>query len=430
MSPGKATAQPAEPAPSPATIMPPYALPAEHFFAALGWLAVGAIGLVWIAPRLAAGAYLTPQAAAVTHCFTLGWITTSIFGALYQVYPVALGVAARSVRLGHLTFWTLQAGIVSLVAGAWWWEPTAMGLGWLLVFLAVIALQVNVVARAKEAHRARFVGSYVRAAVASLVLALAVVGLSIGTFAGWWPSQRMSVLTAHVHLAAVGFATLTAIGVGGRLLPIFLYARDLPEWPRHWIGSLVGGGVLVLSAGALSNLTPLRLAGGVATAAGLVLYLGIVPLYFRRRRRSPGPGLALTAAAHVFLLAAVALGLYLLLAPDPDPRPTAAYGLVGIVGWLTLFVAGVLHRVLPFLTWLERFSSHVGEPGVPKVNDLTKPQITWIAHALLAAGAAGVSVGVLAGSPAGARAGAAVFALGALTLLGMYLDVARKGSPT
>jgi hypothetical protein len=305
-----------------------------------------------------------------------------------------------------------------------------MGLGWLLVFLAVIALQVNVVARAKEAHRARFVGSYVRAAVASLVLALAVVGLSIGTFAGWWPSQRMSVLTAHVHLAAVGFATLTAIGVGGRLLPIFLYARDLPEWPRHWIGPLVGGGVLVLSAGALSNLTPLRLAGGVATAAGLVLYLGIVPLYFRRRRRSPGPGLTLTAAAHVFLLAAVALGLYLLLAPDPDPRPTAAYGLVGIVGWLTLFVAGVLHRVLPFLTWLERFSSHVGEPGVPKVNDLTKPQITWIAHALLAAGAAGVSVGVLAESPAGARAGAAVFALGALTLLVMYLDVARKGSPT
>jgi hypothetical protein len=67
---------------------------------------------------------------------------------------------------------------------------------------------------------------------------------------------------------------------------------------------------------------------------------------------------------------------------------------------------------------------------VPKVNDLTKPQITWIAHALLAAGAAGVSVGVLAESPAGARAGAAVFALGALTLLVMYLDVARKGSPT
>jgi hypothetical protein len=410
--------------------MPPYALPAEHFFAALSWLALGGLGLVWIAPQLAAGAYLTPRAAAVTHCFTLGWITTSIFGALYQVFPVALGVAARSVRLGHLTFWTLQTGIVLLVAGTWWWKPTAMGPGWLLVLLAVIALRVNVVARAKEAHRARLVGRYVMAAVVSLVLALAVIGLSIGAFAGWWAVDRMGVLTAHVHLAAVGFATLTVIGVGSKLVPMFLYARDLPEWPTRWIGPLVGGGVLILSAGALLAFPALRLAGGSVTAAGLLLYLGLVPLYFRRGRRSPGPGLTLAAAAHLFLLGAIGLGTLLLLAADPAPRLIAAYGLLGTVGWLSLFVAGVVHRVLPFLTWLERFSSQVGEPGVPKVNELTKPKLAWTAHTLLALGAAGVSLGTVAGSAALARNGAAIFALGALTLLGLYLDIARRRSPS
>lgn len=413
---------------SPAALTPPYRLPAEHFFAALGWLALGAVGLVVVAPELAAGAYLTPRAAAVTHCFTLGWVTTSIFGALYQIYPVALGVGARSTRLGHLTFWTLQAGILCLVVGAWWWNPNLLGPGWLLVFLAVIALRLNVVARARGSTRAPIVGRYVTAAVVSLVLALAVIGVSIGSFAGWWPADRASVLTAHAHLAAVGFATLVAIGVGGKLLPMFLYARDLPEWPLRWIGPLVGGGVLLFSAAALlgERLPALRLAGGLAMAAGLGLYLGIVPLYFRRGVRSPGPGLYLTAAAHAFLLAAVVLGLILLFTSDPHPRAVAAYGVAGIVGWLTLFVAGVYHRILPFLTWLERFSSRVGAPGVPKVADLTKPRLTWAAHTLLALGAATLSVAVWVGSPVGTRTGAAVFALGALILLGMYLDIARR----
>ncbi len=419
---------PSEPIVPPAAIMPPYRLPAEHFFAALGWLALGALGLVAIAPELAAGAYLTPRAAAVTHCFTLGWVTTSIFGALYQIYPVALGVGARSTRVGHLTFWTLQAGILFLVAGAWWWNPNLLGPGWLMVFLATIALRVNIVACAKGTTRAPIVGRYATAAVGSLVLALAVIGVSIGTFAGWWASDRMAVLTAHAHLAAVGFATLMAIGVGGKLLPMFLYARDLPEWPLSWIGPLVGGGVLMFSVATLLGeaVPALRLAGGLAMAGGLGLYLGTFPLYFRRGVRDPGPGLYLAAVAHLFLLAALVLGLFLLLTAGADARVAATYGLVGIVGWLTLFVAGVYHRILPFLTWLERFSSRVGTPGVPKVADLTKPRLTWAAHTLLAVGAAALSIAVFVGSSAGARAGAAVFALGALTLLGMYLDIVRR----
>ena len=415
--------------PSPAVIMPPYALPAEHFFAALAWLALGGVGLVWIAPQLASGAYLTPRAVAVTHCFTLGWITTSIFGALYQVFPVALRVSARSIRLGHLTFWTLQAGVLSLVAGTLWWNPNAMGPGWLLVLLAVIALRLNVVARAKDAPRERILGRYVMAAVIGLVLALAVIGLSIGAFAGWWSVDRMAVLAAHAHLAALGFATLMAIGVGSKLLPMFLFARSLPEWPIRWIGPLVGGGVILLSAGALLGWNEALLAGGLAAAAGLSLYLGLVPLYFRRGRRSPGPGISLAGAAHLFLLGAVILGLLLLLSPAAEPRVTAAYGLLGIVGWLSLFIAGVLHRVLPFLTWLARFSSAVGQPGNPKVDELTKPRVAWTAHGLLALGAAALGGGVLAGSAYGARAGAMVFALGTLTLLALYIDVARRRSP-
>ena len=42
--------------------------------------------------RRLASRRILPRVVAVTHLFTLAWITTSIMGALYQFLPVALGV--------------------------------------------------------------------------------------------------------------------------------------------------------------------------------------------------------------------------------------------------------------------------------------------------------------------------------------------------
>src|SRR3990172_6173711 len=62
--------------------VPPLWLPGGHFAAAILFWLVGAAGLVLVAPDLAAGLYPLPRVLAVTHLFTLGWITTSILGAL------------------------------------------------------------------------------------------------------------------------------------------------------------------------------------------------------------------------------------------------------------------------------------------------------------------------------------------------------------
>src|SRR5688572_26779770 len=75
---------------------PPFRLPGEHFAAALTFWGVGALGLIRVAPDLAQGLFPLPRVIAVTHLFTLGWITTSILGALYQFLPVALRVPIRS----------------------------------------------------------------------------------------------------------------------------------------------------------------------------------------------------------------------------------------------------------------------------------------------------------------------------------------------
>src|SRR5690606_32181045 len=86
-------------------------LAGEHFAAAMVFLIAGCAGLVWVAPLLASGLYLSPKVAGVTHLFTLGWLTTTIFGALYQLLPVALGAPVRWRAVGHVSFATFVPGV-------------------------------------------------------------------------------------------------------------------------------------------------------------------------------------------------------------------------------------------------------------------------------------------------------------------------------
>src|SRR5690606_257011 len=83
---------------------PPAILPAEHFAAALLFFALGSVGLVVVAPELAAGSFFLPRVVAVVHLFVLGFILLSIYGALCQFLPVAVGVPMRWLPLAHATF--------------------------------------------------------------------------------------------------------------------------------------------------------------------------------------------------------------------------------------------------------------------------------------------------------------------------------------
>src|SRR5690606_4709530 len=106
---------------------------------AIVWLVLGAIGLVIVAPLLAQGQFLAPRVIAVTHLFTLGVITSSIFGALYQFYPMSLGASPRSVPAGVAGAWLLHFGSALLGGGLWYRVPALPAAG-RLPLLGVIGI--------------------------------------------------------------------------------------------------------------------------------------------------------------------------------------------------------------------------------------------------------------------------------------------------
>jgi len=402
------------PPPPPPATPPPFRLPGEHFAAALAWLVVAGAAAPFVGPALAAGNLFGPGVLAATHALTLGVLTTMIFGALYQFFPATLGVGARSIPVAHRTFWVLQAGVTAMVVGFWLWLPWLLAAGWLLLFLAVGGLSWNLLPQRRRAVQGQLVGRYVSAGHMALGLAMALALARIGEPLGWWTVSRTGFIAAHFHLAALGFVSLTIVGVGSRMVPMFLFAQTAPTRALAWIGPLAAAGLLVQSAGLLLSVRPVTVAGGALLAASGILLLFQLSLWFRHRaRREVDPAAGFLGAAAGFLVATLGLGAWLLAAGRFDPRTWAAYGLVALLGWATLFTLGVAHRIVPFLAWLHLFGGMGRGVQAPPVTALVHRGLAWTTLACWAAGTALMAGAVLAGHPALATLGGLLVAAGA-----------------
>jgi hypothetical protein len=407
---------------------PPFLLPGEHFTAALAFLALGALGLVWVAPELAHGLFPLPRVAGVTHLFTLGWITTSILGALYQFLPVALGVPIRSQRWAHIAFWLYTPGLAAFVGGVVRHHPPVMiagaglfGTG-LLVFLGNLAATL---ARAKE----RGLTWWSLAGASLFLLTTIAIGLTLAGNLRWGylGPNRFLAIGVHLHLALAGWVFLVVIGVAHRLLPMFLLSHGAPEWPGRAAALLVGAGAFKLML--LHHFIPLTsiYIPALLVGAGALAFIWQARLYFRHRvKRALDPGLRLAGIAVAFLALGVGLAPIALSQGLAAPRLMVGYLATVIVGGFTLFVVAHYYKIVPFLVWYHRFGPLAGKRPVPRVAELYAARPALIAVTLLALGALGLSGSILAGEPGLARAAAVIFAAGTGIVVYQIFLISRR----
>src|SRR5690606_17011980 len=353
-------APPAMPMGAAAAKAPPLLLPGEHFAAALFFLLAGSIGLIAIGPALASGAYVSPRAAGVTHLFTLGWITTSIMGALYQFLPVALGKPIRSVRLAHVSFALYVPGLAAFVSGLVLFRPVLMLAG-AATFGTGILLFVGNLAATLHASKRRDVTWWALACAAFFLTITLVLGLALAGNLRWGylGAGRVAALGVHLHVAIAGWVVLVMIGVGHRLLPMFLLSHGSGDRFAKAAVALIatGAGVLAFLHHAprlLSYWTP-----AVLIAAGFAAFLLQARTYYARRHRPAlDPGMRLAAAALSVLAVALVLSTPVLLSLA-NARLATAYVSAVLLG-ISLFVAAHYYKIVPFLVWYHRFGPLAG----------------------------------------------------------------------
>jgi hypothetical protein len=407
-------------------------LAAEHFAAATLFLVAGAVGLNVVAPEIAAGLYASPRVAGVTHLFTLGWLTTTIFGALSQFLSVALGAPPRWVRLGHASFWTYAPG-VALFAGGLATGRTALhhaGIG--LVALGIVLALAKLAAGMPRARSRDVTWAAVLAASAFLLSTL-VLGVILlhNLHTGFLADARLRVLSVHLHVAIVGWALVMIVGVSHRLLPMFLLAHGADtRWTRRALGALVAG-VPLLAGGIAARRALLAWPGAALLACGVVCFAWQARAFHRARiRRRIDVGMKFAAAGIAFLLLAIPMGLTLLALGPLHRRLATAYVLTGLLGGIVLYVVGHFYKIVPVLAWTVRYRGLMGRGPVPVVADMYSARVAHVQLALMAFGVVAMSGGTLAGHTHCVRAGAAAFAAGTILFLSQIARIAfgRAGS--
>jgi hypothetical protein len=374
-------------------------LPLAFMFLALAWLAVST-AMVVLSPATLSLSHAAPAVVTLAHAWVLGVFVTVAVGAIYQIAPVALSTTLWSERCGWWHFWLHAVSVPGMVVSFARWDMALLG-----HFGAAFALGIGIFA-ANTWKTVRRSGA--RDAVAiSLVLAAGwlcltvLLGLLFAANRFWHfiPLDPIALLRAHAHVGLVGFFVTLLQGVTFRLVPMFTLA-EVREWRPVRTG-------LWLSQIGLIGLAP-ALAwrrGYVAAVFALLVVAGLLvsvwslrAVLATRKKRQLDAGIRAFVGGFAVLVGAGVAGV-LLVWPDtpwssaPGGFNAMIYGVLVLVGGLLPVIAGMLCKIVPFLTWMRAYGPKVGRVRTPAAGALIQPHLQtwafrthWAAMPLLIAG--------------------------------------------
>lgn len=404
-------------------------LAAEHFAAATVYLITGAMGLVWVAPDLAAGMYLSPHVAGITHLFTLGWLTTTIFGALYQLLPVALGAPIRWPRLGHASFWTFAPGAGLFACGVADSSVMLHHSGIALIATGIVLAMINLISSLRRA-RTRDVTWAAIALAATFLVSTLVLGVVLlhNLHTGFLAAARVRVLATHLHVAIVGWALIMMVGVSHRLLPMFLLAHGADtKWTKRAL-TFLATGIPVLAIGLDTRFHVAAWIAVLLLDLGVACFLVQAYSFYRVRvRKRIDVGMRFAGAAFAFLAITAVLGPAVLALGPSARRLDTVYVLLGLLGGVVLFVVGFFYKIVPLLAWTVRYRDRMGKSAVPTVAEMFSARVALAQLCVMVAGLGVLAVAIMAGSARGAYTGAALFLAGVLLFASQIIRVAFGG---
>ncbi|MCL2525179.1 MAG: hypothetical protein FWF20_09840 [Betaproteobacteria bacterium] len=348
---------------------PPLAAPLRFFLSAPLFLMLAGLLLAVAGPEVFASRWL-PATLALVHLVTIGFMLQVMIGAMIQVLPVVAGASLpRPLALARFVHAALSVGALLLAAGFLSGGAAllrlaalllALGVGaFLLAAMPVVLPQVST----SPTIRGLKLSLFGLAGVAGLGVALA-----LGLAHGWrLPYPELADLHAGWGLAAWAGVLLAAMAYV--MMPMFQLTPGYPARPSWWYPPLLLGLVLLWSlAVALGWPLLTRLTQGMLAVVGLA-FTGLTLRLQRQRRRARADatsrywlaGLCAALGALAMLAAAT-----LWPAVTVWPAWTPLFAILLLAGAFVSFIAGMLYKIVPFLTWMHLQLKM--QPGLPAPN--------------------------------------------------------------
>ncbi|WP_242920125.1 cytochrome C oxidase subunit I [Pontibacter liquoris] len=391
----------------------------HYAFAALSFVVLSV--LLLFSTDAFGGHYFNPKLLTLTHVTVLGWATMLIFGALYQLLPVLLDCRLYSEKLAIYTFGLLASGTVLLACAFWHFQVGALlQVAAILLFAAFLLFTINVFQTARKAPKWTIEADFiVTASLWLLVTGLVGVLMAFNFTYAFLPEQHVHYLQLHAHIGMAGWFLLLIIGVGSKLIPMFLLAHTENTKKLNWAYNFVNGGLVLFIFDHLFLHTVFVPLYAALVAAGVGLFLWFLyEAAQTRQRQDVDLGMKQTFVALALLLLPLVL-VFVVSSKGSLPQELLSslylvYGLSVFLGFLSALILGQTFKTLPFIIWMHAYEDYVGRFKTPLPKDLYIHTLLRWQNLCYLAGFILLIMGVLLRMPPVILAGAICFTVTAL----------------
>jgi hypothetical protein len=243
-------------------------------FALLSFLA----GCIWVlvSADMFVRYFYEARMVALTHLFTLGWVSLMIVGVLRQLAPVAFGLKLRWPRLIGFGVGLWIGGVIAMIAGFATLAYAVAAIGTSLLLVAVIVIVAVLVPGFADIRRD--VAHWHLLSAVLYFVAAASVGAWMGLAKGFdlpLPTVFHRVLFAHIHLAGAGWAGMMILAVLSRLFPQPHLRQPLQAKIRF---AAFHAGLIGLAAGLLTTGNWYALFGAILAVACIWYAISFIPV--------------------------------------------------------------------------------------------------------------------------------------------------------
>jgi hypothetical protein len=345
------------------------------------------------------GFYFQPKILALTHIATLGWITMTIFGALFQLIPVVLQVRLFSKVLAEIQFWIFSIGVVIFVYSFWFFNVAfPLTLGASLINLAVILFLINLIATLTRVKEWNITATYLSAALFYLfVTAAAGLLLAINLGYPYINGNHLIYIKYHLIIAVVGWVGMVIMGVTFKLVSMFTLTHNFSTTSGKWAFGLINAGLVGLNIELHSPNFIIFFMSAWLVAIGIFFFLYQVYIIFKDRiRRKLDAALKYTRAAFIFFGVSTLFGIsFLIFNYSNVMNITLVFGYLIFFGFISMLIVGQMYKIIPFLTWYHKYSSKAGLEKVPTLKEMYNEKISYIEYYMMFASVIGVPVFLL-----------------------------------
>lgn len=328
--------------------------------------------------------YFNPHTLAITHTIALGWGTMIILGASHQLFPVMIEGKLHSNVLAYLSFIFAAIGIPLLVFAFYVFNMGFVAMtGGIFINLSVISYLANLWLSIYHSKSRNVHAVFAFTSVLWLLLTTLLGLLLVWNFSENILSKNsVDFLSLHAHLGIIGWFLLMIIGVGSRLIPMFLiskYENSKQLWLVYALinAALIGFVILFfLSVDVALYFIPIGLIG----ISVLLFAHHIYQSYLKRIRKKVDEQvkISMLSVGLAIVPVIVLVGVIIMFATVSSLHLVMLYGFTIFFGWITSIILGMTFKTLPFIVWNRVYSSIAGLGKTPNPKELFSNKIFMV----------------------------------------------------